>query len=132
MIDNNDDAPVVLIVEDVEETRDGIEGLLNVDGYRVDAARDEQDAVTRAVRRNPNLILVSLSNRDGDVIAAARRIRRRAQLSEDIPVVIFSIESVAEGGEVEIGENVYITRPDNFDQLRSLLRRLLNRAVPTG
>jgi hypothetical protein len=33
---------------------------------------------------------------------------------------------VDEGDEVAIGQNVYITRPDNFNQLRTLLARLLN------
>ena len=50
----------ILIVEDAQETRDAIEKLLKRDGYRVDAARDEQDAVERIQRNHPDLILVSL------------------------------------------------------------------------
>jgi hypothetical protein len=42
--------PLILMVEDVEETRVGIEKLLAADGYRVDPARQEEDAVTRAMR----------------------------------------------------------------------------------
>jgi CheY-like chemotaxis protein len=42
--------PLILVVEDVEETRDGIEKLLAADGYRVDPARQEEDAVTTAMR----------------------------------------------------------------------------------
>lgn len=33
--------PTILVVEDVHETRDGIEKLLKVDGYRVMVARDD-------------------------------------------------------------------------------------------
>jgi hypothetical protein len=44
-----------------------------------------------------------------------------------VPVVVFCIDEIAEGDEVAIGENVHVTRPDNFDQLRSLLARLLQR-----
>jgi len=40
--------PVILVVEDVHETRDGIEKLLKLDGYRVVAARDELDGIERA------------------------------------------------------------------------------------
>jgi CheY-like chemotaxis protein len=36
---------MILVVEDVAETRDGIEKLLKADGYRVAAARDERDAM---------------------------------------------------------------------------------------
>jgi hypothetical protein len=35
------------------------------------------------------------------------------------------MEDIAEGEELAIGRNVYVTRPDNFNQLRSLLSRLL-------
>ena len=119
----------ILIVEDVAETRDGIEILLRADGYLVAAARDERDAVEMGGRKFPDLILVSLSGLPLDVIATARRIRKRAELSENVPIVVFCIADVAEGHEVAIGQNVYITRPDNFNQLRRLIARLL-RAVP--
>jgi DNA-binding response OmpR family regulator len=119
-------------MEDEQETRDGIEKLLKADGYRVDPARDEEDSVVRARRVRPDLILVSLGGSPGDVIAKALRIRERAELDSSIPVVIFSVQTVAEGAEVEIEGNVYLTRPDNFNQLRALLRRLLRLSVSTS
>jgi DNA-binding response OmpR family regulator len=121
-------AAPVLVVGDVEETRDGIEALLTVDGYRVDPARDEKDAALRASREAPRLILVSLKWLPVDIIASASRLRQRARLSDDIPIVVFCVETVAEGAELEIGKNVYVTRPDNFNQLRGFLRRLICRA----
>jgi CheY-like chemotaxis protein len=116
---------VVLVVEDVAETRDGIERLLKADGYRVELARDERDATEIAQRNRPDLFLVSLAGRPPQVIASARRIRERAQVGEQVPIVVFCIEEIAEGDEVAIGQNVHITRPDNFNQLRSLIVRLL-------
>lgn len=115
----------ILVVEDIEETRDGIEILLEADGYRVEATRDERGAVQSAHRQRPDLILVSLGGLPRDVIVAARHIRERAGLGEHVPVVVFCIEDVGEGEEVAIGQNVHVTRPDNFDQLRRLLARLL-------
>ena len=132
MTTDSDRAPLILVVEDVEETRDGIEQLLQVDGYRVDPARNEEDAVVRAKRAPPHLMLVSLGGLAIDVIATAARIRDRAQLSQAVPVVLFCIETIAEGAEVEIEGNVYLTRPDNFDQLRALLRRLLHPLLSTS
>lgn len=38
-------SPRILIVEDVQETRDAIKQLLKRDGYNVDPARDEEEAV---------------------------------------------------------------------------------------
>lgn len=117
----------ILVVDDIEETRDGIEKLLDVDGYRVETARHERDAVDCAGRKHPDLILVSLGGPPLDVIATARHIRKCAELDENVPVVVFCVGDVAEGGEVDIGQNVYLTHPDNFNQLRNLLARLLKR-----
>lgn len=123
----NDVRPTILVVEDIEETRDGIELLLKADGYRVEAARNERAAVESARRKRPDLILVSLGGTPPHVIATARKIRERAELGDHVPVVIFCIDEVSEGGEVSIGHNVYVTHPDNFNQLRGLLARLLHR-----
>lgn len=116
---------IILVVEDVHETRDGIEKLLNTDGYRVTVARDELDAIESAGRLSPDLILVSLAGLPRDVIITARRIRETAALGEDVPVVVFCVDEIAEGDEVAIGKNVHVARPDNFNQLRSLLARLV-------
>ena len=118
---------IILVVEDVNETRDGIEKLLKADGYRVTLARDERDAIESAQREPPNLILVSVAGLPHEVVTAARHIRELAALGENVPVVVFCIAEIDEGDEVAIGENVHLTRPDNFDQLRSLLARLLQR-----
>ena len=57
MNNENNNTSIILVVEDVNETRDGIEKLLKADGYRVTLARDEKDAVESAQREPPNLIL---------------------------------------------------------------------------
>ena len=118
--------PIVLIVEDVHETRDGIEKLLKADGYRLALARSERDAIDSAQRGTPDLILVSLAGTPQEVISSARRIREGAEVGEHIPVIVFCIGGIDEGDEIEIGENVHITRPDNFNQLRTLIARLLS------
>lgn len=122
----DDTSSIILVVEDVHETRDGIEKLLMADGYRVALARDEVDAIESAQLKRPDLILVSLAGLPRDVIASARSIRDRGAVGTEVPVVVFCIEEIAEGDEVALGQNLYLTRPDNFNQLRNLLSRLLN------
>ena len=126
MYREDDTRLIILVVEDVAETRDGIEKLLKADGYRVAVARDERDAIESARRKRPDLMLVSLAGLPGEVIAAARRIRVQANLGNLVPVVIFCVESIDEGDDLAIGENVHVSRPDNFNQLRRLLTRLLH------
>jgi len=117
---------IILVVEDVNETRDGIEKLLMADGYHVTLARDEKDAIKSAQREPPNLILVSVAGLPHQVVSAARHIRELAALGHNVPVVVFCIADIDEGDELAIGQNVYVTRPDNFNQLRTLLARLLS------
>ena len=123
--------PIILVVEDVHETSDGIEKLLKVDGYRVVLARDESDAIESAQRQRPDLILVSLAGSASEVLGSARRIRESAAVGDDVPVVIFCFDEIPGGAEVAIGKNIHIAQPDNFNQLRALLSRLLQR-LPTA
>jgi len=122
---------MILVVADDEEIRDGIQALLEADGYQINPVRNEEDAIDTAIRDRPNLILVSLDQSGDDVTASARRVRFRAGLSESVPIVMFCILTVAEGEDVAVGENTYATRPANFNQLRSLLSRLLVRLPAT-
>ncbi len=117
--------PIILVVEDVHETRDGIEKLLKVDGYRVVLARDEFDGIESARRQRPDLILVSLGGSPSEVLDSGRRIRESAAAGDDVPLVIFCLDEIPAGAEVAIGKNVHIAQPDNFNQLRGLLSRLL-------
>jgi len=118
---------VILVVEDVEETRYGIERLLTASGYQVSTARNEEEAIQKASLHHPDLILISLGLDAVQALPVARRIRERAGLGEEVPVVIFCVASLNEGDEVAAGYNVYMTRPDNFDQLRAFFSRLLRK-----
>src|SRR5678815_3459809 len=75
MNNEGDTNSIILVVEDVNETRDGIERLLKADGYRVTLARDEKDAIESAQRVPPNLILVSVAGLPHEFVIAARHIR---------------------------------------------------------
>ena len=120
-------AALILVVEDVRETSDGIERLLKSDGYRVALARDELDAIESARLRRPDLILVSWTGLSAEVLATVCRIRERAAVEDHIPVV-FWVEDIDEGEEVAVGGNVHLVRPDSFNQVRGLLARLLARS----
>ena len=127
MTEDNQTSRLILIVEDVHETRYGMEKLLMADDYRVCLARDEAEAIGVVQLRSPDLVLVSLPGPPNEVILAATRIRESANADERVPVVIFCVEGIAEGDEIAIGQNIHLTLPDNFNQLRGLLSRLLTR-----
>ena len=121
----------ILIVEDAQEMRDSIGELLKRDGYSIDPARDEEEAAERGQRNHPDLILISLGGSPEHVIATAQRIRSRSGLGLRTPVVIFSLATVPEGAEDELAGNIHVTAPDNFNQLRALLMRLVRETSRT-
>jgi CheY-like chemotaxis protein len=121
---------IILVLEDIEETAYLIEKMLKGNGYCVTLARNEEDAIQRARSQSPNLILISLGLGPERLLAVAHRIRRQACLSKDVAIVIFCVPTIPQGAEMEVDKNVYVTRPDNFNQLRELLHRLLCR-VPS-
>ena len=124
--DNSNTNALILVVEDVDETRYGMEKLLKADGYRISLARDESEAIENAQQKSPDLILVSLAGSPNEIIMAAERIRETARVGPRVPVVIFSVDGIDEGEEVAIDQNVHLTCPDNFNQLRGLMVRLIS------
>ena len=116
----------ILLLEECRETRDELEAMLKRDGYKVQAARNEEEAIERAQTSGPDLILVSLAGTSTRIVNAARQIRFHSNLSYRIPVVIFSSSITPEGEEWEIDGNIHITAPDSFTQLRMLLRRVVH------
>ena len=63
----------------IEETRDGIEKLLKVDGYRVESARTVEEATLKARFQPPDLLLVSLAGSTAGIIRVAKQIREQKE-----------------------------------------------------
>jgi DNA-binding response OmpR family regulator len=127
MVVQNKSKACILVIEDIEETRDGIEILLQADGYMVESARSLALGYHLAIKQSPDLILISLPGSNDEIVEAAHRLRLDAGLTpEKVPVVIFCVEGVATGKEVPIGRNIYLTHLDNFNQLRAFFKQLLN------
>ena len=121
-------AALILVVEDVHEISDGIERLLKTDGYRIALARDELHAIESAQLTQPDLILINWTGLSAEVLTTVGRIRERAAVTDQTPVV-FWVEDIDEGEEVALEGNVHLTRPDSFNQLRGLLAYLLDESL---
>ena len=116
----------VLVLEDVRETATLIRSLLTSSGFYVALATDEQDAITRARAEVPDVMVISLGLDTDQLIATANRIRERAQMRGQLPIVIFCVPTIPEGTEIEVRTNTYLARPNDFNQLRKMLGRLIS------
>jgi CheY-like chemotaxis protein len=121
-------APTVLVVEDFEDNRFMMRRLLEMSGYRVVEAVNGEQAVETAVSERPDLILMDLSLPKLDGLAATRRIRKHDELART-PIVAVSAHDTTDfhADALAAGCNEYVTKPIDFDQLESLLKRLLGK-----
>jgi len=123
---NNNSHRIVMVVEDFEDNRFMMRRLLETSGYHVLEAINGEEAVRIAEQERPDLILMDLSLPLLDGLAATRRIREHEGLRH-VPIVAVSAHDTADfhAEALAAGCNDYVTKPIDFDQLESLLHRLL-------
>jgi CheY-like chemotaxis protein len=121
------DKPVVLVVEDQNESRSEMLQVLEMNGYRVIETDNGQDAVKRGRYVYPDLLLVDLNLPLLYEMVAARRIVKNAELGM-LPVVIITHDDEVDPAaimEAGVRRNEYVTRLSDYDQLQHLLDYLL-------
>jgi len=121
------DGPVVLVVEDDQETRTALVRALGTRGYRIDEAADGQEALRHWESRRPDVVLLDLGLPDIDGLDLIRRIRRESTT----PIVILSgrYEEQEKVEALERGADDYVTKPFGVDELNARLRVALRRAA---
>jgi len=124
------DGAIVLVVEDDAETRAALVRDLAARGYRIDEARDAEEAFRRWDARRPDLVLLDLGLPDLDGLDVVRRIRRESL----VPLLVLSArgEERTKVEALERGADDYVTKPFGVDELHARLRAMLRRAAGPG
>ncbi len=73
----NSGAPLVLIAEDDRATREALTRALELEGYRVHATRDGEEALSAIEAAAPDVILLDLMMPNIDGLTVCRRLRGR-------------------------------------------------------
>src|SRR3954469_19620314 len=81
--------PLVLVVEDHEDTRVLLKTMLEMRGYRVSLAEDGEEGLRLAHSECPRLVIMDASLPRLDGLTATRRIRSDSAL-KGVPVVFLS------------------------------------------
>jgi CheY-like chemotaxis protein len=119
--------PVVLVVEDHEDTRFMLRMILEQDGYIMLEAADGLEGVEMAIRRQPDLVLMDGTLPGLDGLSAARRMREQESL-RNMPIIVLSGHAGAEfqAAVLAAGCDASITKPLDIAEFRSTLKRLLS------
>ena len=126
--DNNN--PLVLIVEDHDDTREMLRILLNMIGCRVIEAEDGEQAMSVAEKGHPDLILLDVKMPLLDGLTVTRLIRSHPVLNEVPILLITGMDTPQVHREAHsAGCNDCLIKPLDFDRLQQLIK-LLARSTP--
>ena len=108
----------VLLVDDNEDARELLAGLLELQGYRVEAAGDAAGALAIAERFQPEVVVLDLGLPEVDGWELARRLRAVAGLAQARIVALtgYGTELDRERSR-EAGIDVHLLKPIEISQL---------------
>jgi CheY-like chemotaxis protein len=125
--------PLVLVVEDHEDTRFILRWVLEKSGCRVVEATDGFEAVEMAGREQPELILIDDSLPLLSGLAATRLIRQNALLQEVLIVALSGWATPSfHAAALAAGCNECLDKPIDFKRLRSLITDLSDASFAAG
>src|SRR5262249_42980282 len=123
----------LLVVEDNEESRDGLTRHLRRKGYEVLAAVDGRQGLEAARSGAPDLVLMDMSLPVLDGWEATRQLKADPQ-TRHIPVIALTAHAMAGDREKALaaGCDEYDTKPVEFARLLGKIRALLGGRAPAG
>ncbi|HID74027.1 MAG TPA: response regulator, partial [Thermoplasmata archaeon] len=112
----------VLIIDDSEETRDFLEGILREEGYDVIKAVDGESGVRKARQLSPFAILLDILLPDINGWDVLKYLKENEETA-DIPVIIVSVLDNAYKG-ISLGAVDFFVKPVDRDRLLARLKKL--------
>lgn len=123
--DEQNDKPLILIVEDSEDVRYFISTLLKNE-FRLALAVNGQEAIEKSLEELPDLILSDIMMPEMDGLELCKRIKSDWKTSH-IPVILLTAKIATEDklDGLELGADDYITKPFNPKELTVRIKNLL-------
>ncbi|MFZ0064130.1 MAG: response regulator, partial [Pyrinomonadaceae bacterium] len=119
--------PVILVVDDFDDTRLLLRTWLERKGFQVIEAENGNEAVLQAETNLPNLIIMDLEMPELDGLAATRKIRAVKEL-EKVPVLAVSAYGAEQFRDdaLAAGCDEYVSTPFEPEALEKLIRSFVS------
>jgi CheY-like chemotaxis protein len=111
----------ILIVDDDSVVRGSLAAVLESEGFVVDEARNGIEAVTRAIERLPDLVLLDLNMPHWDGWTAFTKLDRIRPL---MPVIVITARPNQYKEAVRLGVDAFMEKPLNIPVLVRAIKRL--------
>ena len=119
-------APLVLIVEDIEDNLILIRSLLEIADFRVLEARDGREAITQAQTHHPDLILLDMSLPEIDGWTVTRILRAAPEFRSTLIVALTAHAMPGDREKtLEAGCNEFMTKPIDVPNFLPALTKIL-------
>jgi two-component system alkaline phosphatase synthesis response regulator PhoP len=121
---------IILIVDDEEDVLELVRYNLDRSGYQTETAASGEEALSKARKKSPDLIILDLMLPGIDGLEVCKKLKADVK-TEHIPIVMLT----AKGDEtdivtgLELGAEDYITKPFSPKVMIARVRRILHRAV---
>lgn len=121
----------ILVVDDEQDILELIRHTLNKEGYEVHIGANGQQAIEKATKVIPDLIVMDVMMPVMDGMEACRQLKENAQTAH-IPIVFLTArsEEFAELAGFEAGADDYISKPIRARVLLSRIKAILRRQSP--
>lgn len=120
----------ILIVDDEESMRNFMEIMLFKEGYHVDCASSGEEAIDKIGKHAPNVVIADLMMPEMTGLELLAKVK---QIDADIPFIVMtafaSVESALEA--MKNGAYDYITKPFKIDEIKLILKKLVDQALIT-
>ena len=118
--------PTVLVAEDSQDTRIMLKRAFELKGYRVFEAEDGQQALDKARRHRPSLIVMDLNMPVLDGLEAVKNFRKIEREGEHVPIIAITAYDVygMEEAALEVGCNIYLSKPLDLEEFDRALKSL--------
>jgi two-component system response regulator HydG len=116
----------ILVVDDEESARTGLEKLLRMEGFDVESAPDGASGLERATERVPDVVVTDLKMPRMDGLELTRKLR--AQFPDMPVIVVTAFGDVASAvAAMRQGAEHYLVKPVDFDELHVAIERAIER-----
>ena len=120
----------VLVADDEKNIVQLIKLYLGNEGYRVETAADGQEALEKARRLRPDLVVLDIMMPRMDGLEVCRRLRKES----NVPVIMLTArtDDVDKIVGLELGADDYVTKPFNPRELVARVKAVLRRTQGAG
>lgn len=120
---------LILVVDDLSDNLDILEGALTHQGYQVATARHGAAAIDKARTLCPDIILLDVSMPGMDGFTVCKTLKGN-QITTEIPILFLSASNSTKDKVkgFEVGGNDYITKPFQFEEVLARVKHQLQLA----